>query len=181
MDAITDEADGILRTSQVIFTVLALILALCGVFVLLIWRTHRDMLEKDSEIELQEQLFNMLSTYLSNNTDDVYMLVDIEKHSVDYISPNVERVLGVSRESVENRLESFGRAEYESGNTVEFETLDSMKEGDSMDAVKTERINVRTGEPSGFRRRRTAPPFRAGERLPYTYSTARRTARHRRR
>lgn len=96
MDAITEEADQILLDSQVALLLLAVVLIVCAVFVMLIWRTHKDIEEKDRTIEYQEQQFDIFSTYLSSNTNDVYMMVDGESGQVEYVSPNIERVLGVA-------------------------------------------------------------------------------------
>ena len=49
---------------------------------------------KDRQVEYQTQLFNVFATYLSNNVDDVYLMLDHETERVEYISPNAERVLG---------------------------------------------------------------------------------------
>ena len=106
--------------------------------------------QMDLEVEYQEKLFDIFSTYLSSNTDDVYMMLG-EGEKVEYVSPNLERVLGVSREAVEQDLREFGHADYIDGRKMSYEILKRMKPGDELEAMETERINQKTGEHRWFR------------------------------
>lgn len=143
--AITEATDQILLNSQQVFALLMIILVVFAVFLLLIWQTHRDMLEKDKKIAYQEQLFNIFSTYLSNNTDDVYMMIDLEGERAEYVSPNVERVLGVSEKNAVSALRSA------EGNVYAAMVNGNGKEGSlALETVNTERINPQTGEHKWF-------------------------------
>lgn len=65
-----------------------------------------DICQLDEEIEYQELFFDMFTTYLANNTNDMYMMMDHETEEVEYVSPNVERVLGVKPEKLIDYLHS---------------------------------------------------------------------------
>ena len=154
MEAITEETNHILLDSQVAFLFLIFILLVCIVTIVLIWRTYKDIQKKDQEIEYQEQLFDIFSTYLSNNTDDVYMMIDLEADQVDYISPNVERVLGISIKnitSITSKMECFDGSKFALKEGLSMEDLFDLEPGTSMENVETGWCNPQTGEQKWFR------------------------------
>lgn len=112
---------------------------------------EQEWRKKNLEIEYQEKLFDIFSTYLASNTDDVYMLLNENMNTVEYISPNVERVLGVSKESVTKDLKNFGRPRYLTDQTASYEDLKKLKPGSESITMETERINQKTGEHKYFR------------------------------
>ena len=106
--------------------------------------------KKALEVEYQEKLFDILATYLSNNTDDVYMMLNEDGRKVEYVSPNIERVLGVAKEKVEQDLNEFGQAVYITGNSISYADLEKMKPGTELETMETERVNFKTGEHKWF-------------------------------
>lgn len=84
---ITAETDRIFLNFQMALGLLLLLLFVCAMFGLLIWRTQQDLFAKDREIEYQEQLFDIFGTYLAANTNDVYMMLDHETEELEYVSP----------------------------------------------------------------------------------------------
>jgi len=145
LDAVTQEANEIIINSRSMLLIFIVLVAVFLTFFLLIWRNHRDIEEKDQEIEYRELQFETFSTYLSNNTDDIYMMLDCESGRVDYVSPNVERVLGISAADI------LADANCIAGGAVNCENLRRMKPGDSVEPMSTERINLRTQEHKWFR------------------------------
>ena len=60
--------------------------------ILLIMRRNRATLrQKNTKLLYRDELFKKLSM----NVDDVFMMLDAETAKVDYVSPNVERLLGI--------------------------------------------------------------------------------------
>lgn len=112
---------------------------------------RKEWEKKDLKIEYQEKLFDIFSTYLASNTDDVYMMLNKNAHIVEYISPNVERVLGVSMAEVAEDLRKFGQARYLTGKPFTYEDLEKLEPGSESVKIETERINPRTGERKYFR------------------------------
>ncbi|MDE6591207.1 MAG: HAMP domain-containing histidine kinase, partial [Oscillospiraceae bacterium] len=151
MDAISEETDHILLNSQMTLLLLIVVLAVVAVVIILIWRAQKEIAERDREIEYQEQLFDIFSTYLSQNTFDVYLMLDAQTRRVEYVSPNVEWVLGVPVDRVLAGAESLGVAAYPEDQQVDFAKIFAMEAGQSLDAVKTERVNPKTGEHKWFR------------------------------
>ena len=113
-------------------------------------REKEQWAKKDWELRYQERVFEIFSAYLSDNVDDIYMMLDERGERADFISPNVERVLGVSREAVMEDLARLGRASYTAGGEVNCDELAGMEPGMSLERMETERVNQRTGEHKWF-------------------------------
>ena len=144
--AISAEANSILRYSQTTLIILAVILFICGMFGVLIWRTQRDINAKDKEIEYQERLFDIFATYLSSNTNDVYMLMDHSTQQVEYISPNAERVMGVKAEALIDYLRNEDMSTDPDSAKARYAELDGLEPGGVSTPRSVERIDPRTGE-----------------------------------
>ena len=61
------------------------------VILLIVRRSHTTLRRKNTEISYRDELFQKLSL----NVDDVFLMLDAETSKVDYVSPNVERLLGI--------------------------------------------------------------------------------------
>ena len=61
------------------------------VILLIVRRSHTTLRRKNTEILYRDELFQKLSL----NVDDVFLMLDAETSKVDYVSPNVERLLGI--------------------------------------------------------------------------------------
>lgn len=72
-------------------SVIALICTLSVLY--LIRKNYLNLRKKDSEIKYREELFSVLS----NNVDDIFLMLNTEDFSVGYVSPNIERILGISQ------------------------------------------------------------------------------------
>ena len=107
--------------------------------------------KKDREIQYQERIFEIFSNFLAENVDDIYMMLDGTGENVEFVSSNVERVLGLPWEKVSGSLDYLGKAKYLSGDTVSREDLRAMEPGARMEDLETERVNRRTGEHKWFR------------------------------
>ena len=65
---------------------------------LLVVQNNRQKLrKKDQQLLAREELFSNLS----RNVDDVFLMIDTETRKVEYVSPNVQRILGISPEAVQ--------------------------------------------------------------------------------
>ena len=69
----------------------------------LLRRVRRRADAKELAIESREQLFNMLV----RNADDIYVMFSPDAYEVEYVSPNVEKLLGVSVEAVKNNIRAL--------------------------------------------------------------------------
>ena len=106
--------------------------------------------QRDQELKYQEKVFEVFSLFLSNNIDDIYMMLDETGRKVEFVSTNVERVLGVPQKLLEEDLERLGKADYLSGESITYEDLRTMQPGASLELLETERVNQKTGEHKWF-------------------------------
>ncbi len=148
-DSITEETDKILLDFQMALGVLILVLFICAIFILLVFRTQKDLLAKDKEIAYQEQFFDIFATYLSNNTDGVYMMIDHETNTVEYVSPNVERVIGVEAEKLTDFLQE-GDLAADSKEEAYYTDVHAMVPGEEIESGIFEWIDPKTGEHKHF-------------------------------
>ena len=150
VEVIREEADQMLRDTQMTMWMLLLILVICAVLALLIWRTNKDLRAKDRETEYQTRLFEVFTTYLSRNTDDVYMMLDHETEELEYVSPNVERVLGVKGGHVIDALQASDMEGDAAAVMAYYDKVCSLAPGEAAPPRSTERVNPQTGEHKYF-------------------------------
>ena len=67
------------------------------VILLIVRQSHVILRRKNTEISYREELFQKLSM----NVDDVFLMLDAKTSKVDYVSPNVERLLGIPWKEVQ--------------------------------------------------------------------------------
>lgn len=150
MRAISQQTDQMLLDSQMALGLLLLILVVCAILIALIWRTHKDLEDKERRIQYQAQLFNIFVTYLAHNTDDVYFMVDEETNQIEYASPNLDRVLGVSQENLLGLLKEEDMEQDQEAALEYYREVESLEVGQSATPHNTIRINSKTGERKYF-------------------------------
>ena len=84
------------------YTTMAVMSSIVGMLavavLLLVVQSNRQKLrKKDQQLLAREELFSSLS----RNVDDVFLMIDTGTGKVEYISPNVRRILGISPEAVQ--------------------------------------------------------------------------------
>ncbi len=148
--AITEETDAILQNSLMMVGFLFAILVVCFCFFLFNWQTNRDIRKKDLEIAYQEQFFNIFATYLANNTDDIYMMIDAAERRLEYVSPNAERILGISIHTMADVEKFLSETVYASGETMDFGDLYRIEPEKSLRDISEEWVNPQTAEHKSF-------------------------------
>ena len=88
-------------TVHMLVAVFAMLAVLAGIAlaIYLRYRVHK----KDSELAWRE----MLSNVMVQNMDSVYVLWDMRTHKTRYVSPNIERILGVSADINDHPLKKI--------------------------------------------------------------------------
>ena len=90
-----------LRTVQIVTCIVA---AIALLFVAMITRRgHVKLRRKNNELLCRDELFQKLS----QNVDDVFLMLDAKTSKADYISPNMERLLGLTQESVRRNIHTL--------------------------------------------------------------------------
>ena len=77
------------RTAQIVAGIAAGLAVLA--ILLIVCRSHVTLRRKDTEIRYRDELFQKLSL----NVDDVFLMLDAKTSQTDYVSPNIERLLGI--------------------------------------------------------------------------------------
>ena len=109
---------------------------------LLVVQNNRQKLrKKDQQLLAREELFSNLS----RNVDDAFLMIDTETSKVEYVSPNVQRILGLSPEAVQEDLYVLYPAGDDSG-ASRLENLMQMEQGVQQEWER-EFVNQETGEP----------------------------------
>ena len=62
------------------------------VILLIVRRSHAALRQKNTKLLYRDELFQKLSL----NVDDVFLMLDAKTSKTDYVSPNIERLLGIS-------------------------------------------------------------------------------------
>ena len=73
------------------------------VILLIARRSHVTLRRKDTEIRYRDVLFQKLSL----NVDDVFLMLDAETSTVDYVSPNIGRLLGIPWREVRQNVHAL--------------------------------------------------------------------------
>ena len=77
------------RTAQIVAGITVGMAVL--VILMIVRRSHTTLRRKNTEISYRDELFQKLSL----NVDDVFLMLDAETSKADYVSPNIERLLGI--------------------------------------------------------------------------------------
>ena len=89
------------RTVEIVVVIACLLMVLLIAFI--VHRSRDALRRRDTEILYRDELF----TRLSRNVDDVFLMMDAETSRVDYVSPNIERLLGVPLEQVQQDIRAL--------------------------------------------------------------------------
>ena len=111
------------------------------VLLLMVQSNRQKLRKKDQQLLAREELFSSLS----RNVDDVFLMIDTETRKVEYVSPNVQRILGLSPEAVQEDLYVLYPAGDDSG-ASRLENLMQMEQGVQQEWER-EFVNQETGEP----------------------------------
>ncbi len=114
-------------------------------------KDEQKLAKKNRQIQYQERIFEIFFNFLSDNIDDVYMMLDESKGEAEFVSPNIERVLGIPWKAVMDDVKMLGRAGYFTGKEINLEDLTGLEPGMMLEPMETERIHRKTGERKWFR------------------------------
>ena len=68
-------------------------------------KSRINLKKKDTEILYRDELFQKLSM----NVDDVFLMLDAKTYHADYVSPNVENLLGITVEQIRKDINILGK------------------------------------------------------------------------
>ena len=70
------------------------------IIAVILWKNKVSLKKKDTEIMYRDELFQKLSM----NVDDVFLMLDAETSKVDYVSPNIDKLLGITVEQMQKDI-----------------------------------------------------------------------------
>ena len=129
----------ILLVSVVVFCIAAFLISF------IIQKGRTNLRKKDTEILYRDELFQKLSM----NVDDVFLMLDVKTYQADYVSPNAEKLLGITAEQIRKDIRVLGKlhpAEHEDleKNYLEEIQVHEQREGDF------KYVHLKTGEKRWF-------------------------------
>lgn len=105
-------------------------------------RKEAEIESKDAEIEYRESLF----ATLVENTDDIFVMFSADDYTVDYVSPNIEKILGIPAERVMENLRALDVSAADGGRSKPGrDDLAGIDRGKCWQGER-ERIHQKTGE-----------------------------------
>ena len=122
-----------------------MLLMAMGIVAIVIRANHQKLRHKDVQLLARDELFAKLSA----NVNDIFMMVDLQTKKVEYVSPNVQRILGIPAETVLKNRFVFLDAESNGNGRIQMDVIAQMKNGEQREWDK-EYIHQESKEPRFF-------------------------------
>ena len=129
----------ILLVSVIVLCIAALLISL------IIQKNRTNLRRKDTEILYRDELFQKLSM----NVDDVFLMLDAKTYQADYVSPNVEKLLGITGEQIRNDICILGKLHTEEQEDPEKNYLEEIQVQEQRE-WDFEYVHLKTGEKRWF-------------------------------
>ena len=142
---IVNASMNVLQRSTVLL-VSAVAVCIAGLFIGIILRKNRvNLKRKDTEILYRDELFQKLSM----NVDDVFLMLDAKTYQADYVSPNVEKLLGITVEQIRKDICILGKLHPEEQEDPEKNYLEEIRVHEQRE-WDFEYVHLKTGEKRWF-------------------------------
>ena len=129
-----------------IFFVSAIVFCITALFISLIIQKNRiNLRRKDMEILYRDELFQKLSM----NVDDVFLMLDAKTYQADYVSPNVEKLLGITVEQIHKDICILRKLHSEKQEDPEKNYLEEIQAQEQRE-WDFEYVHLKTGEKRWF-------------------------------
>ena len=129
----------ILLVSVVVFCIAAFLISF------IIQKGRTNLRKKDTEILYRDELFQKLSM----NVDDVFLMLDAKTYQADYVSPNAEKLLGITAEQIRKDICVLGKLDPENSKDSEKNYLEEIQVHEQKE-WDFEYIHLKTGEKRWF-------------------------------
>ena len=129
----------ILLVSVVVFCIAAFLISF------IIQKGRTNLRKKDTEILYRDELFQKLSM----NVDDVFLMLDVKTYQADYVSPNAEKLLGITAEQIRKDICVLGKLDSENSRDAEKNYLEEIQVHEQKE-WDFEYIHLKTGEKRWF-------------------------------
>ena len=129
----------ILLVGAVVFCIAAFLVSL------IIQKSRINLRRKDTEILYRDELFQKLSM----NVDDVFLMLDAKTYKTDYVSPNAEKLLGITAEQIRKDIRILGKLYSEKDKDPEKNYLKEIQVNEQRE-WDFEYVHLKTGERRWF-------------------------------
>ena len=103
-DIVNASMNVLQRSTMLLVSAIAVCVA--GLFIgIILWKNKVNLKRKDTEILYRDELFQKLSM----SVDDVFLMLDAKTYKADYVSPNVEKLLGIKVEQIRKDICVLGK------------------------------------------------------------------------
>lgn len=138
---VMQRANEMISESRLFITIAQVGMLIFLAFVLILIFSRHRLLQKDSELRYRDTLFHILAS----QTNDIFVMLSSDDFHVEYLSPNIERLLGIPYEDAIENIEQIGilyEADVEHGG---YSYLKQIPLGHST-TMEGGRIHQKTGE-----------------------------------
>ena len=143
-DIVNDSMNSLQRST--ILLVSAVVLCIAAFFIsLVIQKSRINLKKKDTEILYRDELFQKLSM----NVDDVFLMLDAKTYHADYVSPNVENLLGITVEQIRKDISILEKLHIAEQGDPEKNYLEEIQVNGQRE-WDFEYVHLRTGEKRRF-------------------------------
>ncbi len=111
----------------------------------IIQKGRTNLRKKDTEILYRDELFQKLSM----NVDDVFLMLDAKTYQADYVSPNAEKLLGITVEQIREDICILGKLHPKKQEDPEKNILEEIQVHEQRE-WDFEYIHLKTGEKRWF-------------------------------
>ena len=112
---------------------------------LIVQKNRRNLRKKDTEILYRDELFQKLSM----NVNDVFLMLDAKRQQADYVSPNAEKLLGITVEQIRKDIRVLGKLHLTESQDPETNYLEEIQVNEQKE-WDCEYAHLKTGERRWF-------------------------------
>ena len=144
-DVVNASMNKLQSTTMLVVAGSASVLALT-ILMFVIQQNRQKLKRKDNELLARDELFAKLSI----NVDDVFLMVDAKKLCVEYVSPNIEKLIGISEQKVLHNIYELEHLIRKEDSVHILEQMSTIQPGEQCEWDR-EYIHQKTGEVRWFR------------------------------
>ena len=133
------QSSTMLLVGAVVFCIAAFLISL------IIQKSRTNLRRKDTEIRYRDELFQKLSM----NVDDVFLMLDAKTYQADYVSPNAEKLLGITVEQIRKDICILGKLHPEEQEDSEKNYMEKIQVHEQRE-WDFEYVHLKTGEKRWF-------------------------------
>ena len=133
------QSSTMLLVGAVVFCIAAFLISL------IIQKSRTNLRRKDTEIRYRDELFQKLSM----NVDDVFLMLDAKTYQADYVSPNAEKLLGITVEQIRKDICILGKLHPEEQEDSEKNYMEEIQVHEQRE-WDFEYVHLKTGEKRWF-------------------------------